>query len=63
MSEMELLEELQRLARLSRIGYDQQRRDAAERLGVRLGTLDAEVAKWRSPAAGNQGSKIGRAHV
>lgn len=42
--------ELQRLAALSPMAYDREREGAAERLAVRLGTIDAEVAK-RRPAA------------
>ena len=40
--------EVAQLARLSPLEYDQQREAAAKRLNVRVGTLDAEVAKLRS---------------
>jgi Protein of unknown function (DUF3631) len=39
--------EVQRLAGLDKPAYDRERRDVAKTLGVRLGTLDAEVAKRR----------------
>jgi putative DNA primase/helicase len=39
--------ELRRLAALTPIAYDREREAAAKRLGVRVGTLDAEVAALR----------------
>jgi hypothetical protein len=41
-----------RLARLSPLEYDQNRRGEAKRLGVRVETLDDEVAKARKPIPG-----------
>ncbi len=40
--------EIERLARLSRIEYDRERKASAKRLGARADTLDAEVEKRRS---------------
>jgi hypothetical protein len=41
-------DEVARLAKLSKLEYDQQRNDAAMRLGVRVATLDREVREARS---------------
>jgi len=37
---------LDRLARLTPLQYDRARQAEATRLGIRLETLDSEVAKW-----------------
>ena len=37
---------LDRLARLTALQYDRARQAEATRLGIRLETLDSEVAKW-----------------
>jgi putative DNA primase/helicase len=44
-------EEIVRLASLSAIEYDRERDQAAQRLGIRIGTLDAEVADHRRQSA------------
>ena len=44
--------ELARLAKMDPIAYDQAREGAAERLGCRVSTLDAEVAKRRPAVPG-----------
>jgi putative DNA primase/helicase len=49
-------EELARLARLSMLEYDRQREEAAERLGVRVGTLDKAVWKKRASADNDDGA-------
>lgn len=46
-----LTAEVQRLAGLSDIEYDQQRKDAAKRLNIRVGTLDAERNRLRGGGA------------
>lgn len=48
-TEHETFEEvIQRLARLSDVSYDNERKEEAKRLGIRLATLDREVKKeWR----------------
>ena len=50
--------EVAQLARLSPLEYDQQREAAAKRLNVRVGTLDAEVAKLRSNDTEEQAEQI-----
>jgi putative DNA primase/helicase len=47
--------EIERLAKLSDIQYDRERKDAAEKLGMRVSTLDKLVAKKRGPAPGDGG--------
>jgi hypothetical protein len=49
-------EEVARLARLSTLEYDRQREEAAERLGVRVGTLDKAVWKQRASADNDDGA-------
>lgn len=44
-----------RLAKLSVSEYDQQRKGAAKRMGIRVGTLDKEVARLRGEATGADG--------
>jgi Protein of unknown function (DUF3631) len=41
------------LAALSPVAYDQQRKDAAKRLGMRVGTLDDRVERLRSRSGGD----------
>ncbi|MBM3729088.1 MAG: hypothetical protein FJW40_27145, partial [Acidobacteria bacterium] len=50
--------EVARLATLPPLDYDRERQTAAERLGVRVGALDAEVAKRRTNAGGTQGGAV-----
>ena len=45
-----------RLAALSPVEYDRQRENEAKRLGIRVGTLDAEVARRRGEAEPVEGS-------
>jgi putative DNA primase/helicase len=52
-------ETFRRLAALSRTDYDRCRKDEAKRLGLRPGTLDAEVSARRAPHdPGTQGSAV-----
>lgn len=53
-------EAFSRLAQLSPADYDRQRAAEAERLGMRLATLDAEVEAWRPKTASNdtQGTAV-----
>jgi putative DNA primase/helicase len=46
-AEANLDEEIARLAKLGPVEYDQAREQAAQRHGIRVGTLDAEVARYR----------------
>ena len=41
-----------RLSRLDRVNYDRERKPMAERLGIRLPTLDHEVRRRRGPGPG-----------
>ncbi|MGH8116593.1 MAG: DUF3631 domain-containing protein [Rhodanobacteraceae bacterium] len=51
--------ELERLASLPPIAYDREREAVAERLGIRVGTLDKEVGARRGkPDAGAQGRDV-----
>ncbi len=50
--------EVARLATLPPLDYDRERQLAAERLGVRVGALDAEVARRRTSAGGVQGGAV-----
>jgi hypothetical protein len=50
--------EIRRAAELSPIEYDHQRETLAETLGIRVGTLDKEVAKVRKSSASGQGRPI-----
>ena len=50
--------ELARLATLDPISYDQQRQAAAEKLGIRVATLDAEVRRIQGQSADDQQSGI-----
>jgi|GEM_PF-856674 len=50
--------EVARLATLPPLDYDRERQTAAERLGVRVGALDAEVARRRTNAGGTQGGAV-----
>jgi putative DNA primase/helicase len=52
-------ERIDALARLDRIGYDQQRTTAAQELGVRTTTLDKEVAKRREELAKERDAEPG----
>jgi putative DNA primase/helicase len=45
-----------RLARLSRVEYDRVRNAEAERLEIRISTLDSEVERHRATTVGNEGS-------
>jgi putative DNA primase/helicase len=47
--------ELHRLAKLSRIAYDQEREATARAFGIRAATLDAEVSALRRSAANDRG--------
>jgi putative DNA primase/helicase len=49
--QIDLKAEIARLAKLGKAEYDRERVPAAKRLGIRLGTLDEEVAKQRSAAS------------
>jgi putative DNA primase/helicase len=49
-------EEVARLARLSKLEYDRQREEAAERLGVRVATLDKAVSEKRASADKDDGA-------
>lgn len=53
-----LVQEIQRLSRLSPLEYDQVRKAEADKLGIRISTLDAEVQKHRQAVshAGDDGS-------
>jgi hypothetical protein len=48
--------EAQKLARLDKVDYDRERRDAADRLGIRLGTLDGVVASKRERSGESEGT-------
>lgn len=50
-SGLDFLAEVQKLAQLHPLEYDQNRKPAAERLGVRVKTLDKEVSKARRNAS------------
>ena len=49
-------EEVARLARLSKLEYDRQREGAAERLRVRVATLDKAVSEKRASADNDDGA-------
>jgi putative DNA primase/helicase len=49
-------EEVARLAKLSKLEYDRQREEAAERLGVRVATLDKAVSEKRASADNDDGA-------
>jgi hypothetical protein len=49
-------EEVACLARLSKLEYDRQREEAAERLGVRVATLDKAVSEKRASADNDDGA-------
>jgi putative DNA primase/helicase len=49
-------EEVARLARLSKLEYDRQRKEAAERVGVRVATLDKAVSEKRASANNDDGA-------
>jgi putative DNA primase/helicase len=51
--------EIARLAALSRMDYDRERIAAAERMSVRVSTLDQQVEAAREPAASMHGRRIG----
>ena len=46
--------ELQRLAQLSVLEYERNRRDVAKRLGIKVATLDLEVASRRGDVGGKR---------
>jgi Protein of unknown function (DUF3631)/Primase C terminal 2 (PriCT-2)/RepB DNA-primase from phage plasmid len=50
--------EINALSLLPAAQYDQQRKDAAKRLGMRVGTLDEYVEKLRSDSAGAAGADL-----
>jgi 5S rRNA maturation endonuclease (ribonuclease M5) len=54
--ETDIEDEIGRLATLTEIAYDRERKDAATRLGIRTSTLDKRVAEARSLTAESDGS-------
>jgi len=49
--ELSLAGEVRRLSQLDRVAYDQKRAAIAKKFGIRVGTLDDQVAKARPPRA------------
>lgn len=56
----ELSDAVERLAALPSLEYDQVRHQEAEKLGVRVPTLDEEVKRRRPKSGGEDGDKAGR---